>query len=417
MATDGARRSEILETAASLFASSGLQTSLKEIADACGILPGSLYHHFESKEAIILELVSGFLVDLDHVASEALATLNQQGGVSIEAQIIDFGRAIAACGVRHRAALILTLNEPPTVLGNELARLANRTPVAIESAMLELLRKGRSTRVVRSRIDLSLLSERLCQSMLHVGVGVSQTQPGGERVPELRLRIPLHGVASAAPSNSALDRSAAFRAVQSLVAALDHDHGEDDRVAHLRSAARKEFGRRGYEATTIRDIASAAGLSTGAVYRSFGSKEDLLLSIMSSYSEKVKDVWSTALNAASSPLEKLDALIWANIQIVDQFSDEFRIQLAWLRHSPPSAPDIGLAFSWHVNKLKKLVAEGARSGEFVVAGPTAELRARCLYETIMFPPNAMRTVGDRAVLAFARDTVLRGALIRPRGHS
>ena len=41
----GTRRTEILQTAASLIASSGLRTSLQEIADAAGILPGSLYHH------------------------------------------------------------------------------------------------------------------------------------------------------------------------------------------------------------------------------------------------------------------------------------------------------------------------------------------------------------------------------------
>jgi Bacterial regulatory proteins, tetR family len=46
VSVDGERKTEILETAATLFASSGLRTSLKEIADACGILPGSLYHHF-----------------------------------------------------------------------------------------------------------------------------------------------------------------------------------------------------------------------------------------------------------------------------------------------------------------------------------------------------------------------------------
>src|SRR6185312_7242035 len=47
---DGTRRTEILQTAAQLIATSGLRTSLQEIADAAGILPGSLYHHFESKE-------------------------------------------------------------------------------------------------------------------------------------------------------------------------------------------------------------------------------------------------------------------------------------------------------------------------------------------------------------------------------
>ena len=59
---------EILETAASLIASSGMRTSLKEIADACGILPGSLYHHFDSKEAILVELIEQYRADLDGLA-------------------------------------------------------------------------------------------------------------------------------------------------------------------------------------------------------------------------------------------------------------------------------------------------------------------------------------------------------------
>ena len=71
MPVDGTRRSEILETARRLFASSGFRTSLKEIADACGILPGSLYHHFESKEAIVVELVERYREDLDAVAGRA----------------------------------------------------------------------------------------------------------------------------------------------------------------------------------------------------------------------------------------------------------------------------------------------------------------------------------------------------------
>lgn len=58
------RRAEILATAASLIASSGLRTSLQEIADAAGILPGSLYHHFESKEAILVELIRRYQDDL-----------------------------------------------------------------------------------------------------------------------------------------------------------------------------------------------------------------------------------------------------------------------------------------------------------------------------------------------------------------
>ena len=43
--------SELLELAASMFAERGLRaTTVRDIADAAGILSGSLYHHFDSKE-------------------------------------------------------------------------------------------------------------------------------------------------------------------------------------------------------------------------------------------------------------------------------------------------------------------------------------------------------------------------------
>jgi AcrR family transcriptional regulator len=93
----GARRTEILETAAELFASSGIRTSLKDIADACGILPGSLYHHFESKEALVVELVECYHADLDEIAEAAVTTLHTPQAPPIREQIVSFGRGIAAC--------------------------------------------------------------------------------------------------------------------------------------------------------------------------------------------------------------------------------------------------------------------------------------------------------------------------------
>ena len=66
----------------------------------------------------------------------------------------------------------------------------------------------------------------------------------------------------------------------------------DDKAAHVRAVARAEFGRKGYEVTTIRDIASAAQLGTGTVYRLIGSKDELLASIMQSFGEKVAEGWT-----------------------------------------------------------------------------------------------------------------------------
>src|SRR6476620_3658814 len=68
------RRERILLSAATLFARKGVAaTTVREIADEVGILSGSLYHHFESKEAIVDEVISSYLEDLRSRYKEVLA--------------------------------------------------------------------------------------------------------------------------------------------------------------------------------------------------------------------------------------------------------------------------------------------------------------------------------------------------------
>ena len=51
------RRDELLELAAAMFAERGLRaTTVRDIADLAGILSGSLYHHFSSKEEMVDEV-------------------------------------------------------------------------------------------------------------------------------------------------------------------------------------------------------------------------------------------------------------------------------------------------------------------------------------------------------------------------
>ena len=131
---DGTRRTEILQTAASLIASSGLRTSLQEIADAAGILPGSLYHHFESKEAILVELVQRYHVDLDRIGEMAHDKLDKPDSRPVSEKIIELGSAIARCAVRHRAALQMSFYEAPSS-NRELVKLLQQPPTTVQQAM------------------------------------------------------------------------------------------------------------------------------------------------------------------------------------------------------------------------------------------------------------------------------------------
>ncbi|MGD0557716.1 MAG: helix-turn-helix domain-containing protein, partial [Streptosporangiaceae bacterium] len=59
------RRADVVRLAGELFAEKGFRaTTVREIADAAGILSGSLYHHFDSKESIGDAILSAFIDDV-----------------------------------------------------------------------------------------------------------------------------------------------------------------------------------------------------------------------------------------------------------------------------------------------------------------------------------------------------------------
>lgn len=412
-ALDVRRRDEILDTASQLFASRGMRASLQEIADACGIQPGSLYHHFESKEAIVVELVERYHQELDRLAAQALGELNRAPAGAIEERLLALATAIAESAAQHSAAVQFTFYDPPGGASGELVRLAQRTPAALEKAMLETLQRGQQAGFIRAGLDLAVVSDRICQTMLHVGLGLFHSYPA-ERVAPVLCRILLHGIATKAPSNAELDRSNALAAVKEVIKTWPkaEEGGTEDRATLIRRVARAEFGRRGYEVTTIRDIAAAAGLGTGSVYRVIGSKEELLNSIMREFADKPAAGWAAVLNSDSSTIEKLDAVAWLQINVMERFYDEFKIQLAWLRQVPPDIPSIGWSFADVMRLLKAELTEGARAGDVALDNPSTELTARCVLEMTWIPENIIRSIGKRAALVHARDTVLRGVARR-----
>ncbi len=79
---------------------------------------------------------------------------------------------------------------------------------------------------------------------------------------------------------------------------------EDKRQANRRrilQAARRVFARHGYHGATIGEIADEAGLSNGAVYYNFASKEDLFLALLDDWrTELIRDVQAAAGRAGSA---------------------------------------------------------------------------------------------------------------------
>ena len=80
-------------------------------------------------------------------------------------------------------------------------------------------------------------------------------------------------------------------------------------------AAAKVFATRGYDQTTMQDLARSMGLATGAVYHYFGSKEQLLISICDQLIEPLLSrAREVVADETAEPVSRLRALIrlWVN---------------------------------------------------------------------------------------------------------
>ena len=68
------RRDALLRKAGELMASKGYEgASMRSIADAVGILPGSVYYHFPSKEALFIELHHNIVTTMTQRVKDAIA--------------------------------------------------------------------------------------------------------------------------------------------------------------------------------------------------------------------------------------------------------------------------------------------------------------------------------------------------------
>ncbi|MFI5495178.1 TetR/AcrR family transcriptional regulator [Actinoplanes sp. NPDC051859] len=157
------RRAHLVQLAGELFAEKGFRaTTVREIADAAGILSGSLYHHFDSKESIGDEILSAFL---DEVLSgyRTAAAANDDPRAAIE-QII---RSSAASLDRHRAALAMLENDWSYFSGQERFAYLRKAMKEIEKTWVQQLERGIQTGHFRADLD-ARLTYRLLRDILWI---------------------------------------------------------------------------------------------------------------------------------------------------------------------------------------------------------------------------------------------------------
>ncbi|MFG3243736.1 MULTISPECIES: TetR/AcrR family transcriptional regulator [unclassified Streptomyces] len=171
------RRRELLATAAEVFAAQGYNaTTVRKIADAAGMLAGSLYYHFDSKESMIDEILSTFLGELwegyDAVLAAGLAPRQ-----TIEALVTESFREID----RHRAAVAIYQKEARHLAAQPRFQYLVDSQRKFEKAWLGTLERGVADHSFRADLDIRLTYRFVRDT---VWVAASWYRPGGQHSPE-----------------------------------------------------------------------------------------------------------------------------------------------------------------------------------------------------------------------------------------
>jgi AcrR family transcriptional regulator len=174
-------------------------------------------------------------------------------------------------------------------------------------------------------------------------------------------------------------------------------------------AAVKAFAERGFHATTTRDIAAQAGLSSAALYVYFRSKEEVLYQIATSTLDFTIEVAATEARGPGSPAERLTRLVrvltvWHTYN--SQVGHVVLYQTGAL--SPPHLADI-TAKQREVSRIvRQVVMDGVQSGDFEVsdaASATLAILSLCLDVARWYRPGYRLTpqqLGDSNAAAALR---------------
>jgi AcrR family transcriptional regulator len=132
----------------------------------------------------------------------------------------------------------------------------------------------------------------------------------------------------------------------------------DSRQEILRTAARL-FQQRGYDATSMNDVAAALKLSKGGLYHHFQSKDEILFEIMDHAMEITQERVLNPVRSIADPEERLRALIRLHIEVVLSPRDrEITVMLHENHPLPPSLRKrINARKKDYVHFLESLMAE------------------------------------------------------------
>jgi AcrR family transcriptional regulator len=150
---------------------------------------------------------------------------------------------------------------------------------------------------------------------------------------------------------------------------VDRPHRERRDAAEHRQqvldAASRLFAERGVQVVTMEEIAQAAGVGKGTLYRRYTDKGQLVLALMSPCVARLQDDLDAALGA-NAALDQLDAVLARLVGWIEEHSAQLGVLADQAAGERRSAMLAGPLYQWLHAVVVSLLARADASGEACV---------------------------------------------------
>jgi AcrR family transcriptional regulator len=151
---------------------------------------------------------------------------------------------------------------------------------------------------------------------------------------------------------------------------------QPEAARRLMLAGVESFARRGYHATTTRDIAGGAGMSPAALYVHFPSKAALLFAISRSGHEQTLALVENVLTREQDPAERIRMLVEDFVAWHARRHTVARVVQYELQALPEKEYEIVAELRRRIERIvREVIADGVESGAFSVPEPRTAARA------------------------------------------
>ena len=308
----------LFDTASELFCRRGYAaTTTREIASAFGIQQASLYHHIASKEDLLYRIC---VSSLEPFVTDVPAAVDQGGCPADRVKLLIHAHLTTLLRYQQRNVTQLTeLRSLTTRRRAEVLALRDQ----YEQFSRTILESAQAAGAIRNDVSAKFLNLELMSILNHAslwfrkGKALSEDHLAeiftkvfldGAATPGVRARLTLPDLVTEDKKPSRTRKTAAAADNPALARALE--------------AAVGLFSRKGYAATSTREVAKLLGIQKATLYYHVESKEDLLFAICQSALTQIQNEVETTIQDSRDPLERAQTLICCHIESLLRDADQ-----------------------------------------------------------------------------------------------